>query len=174
MSYERRHVHRTWKICYNCIKKRLNTLVFKCRTAHYRYYVEAYRSFSDSPPDHVFRDFLTFKIKVHHLIIVIRKVLYHFGPGDLDLFFKLRRHFCKVEFCPQRVIVDYRFSCYKVYHTGKSVFHTNRYLNRNSSGAKTLAHLVYDREKVRTYPIHFVDESYPGNMIFICLTPYCF
>ena len=171
--YDMRHVQRAGQIGHNRVEQWLHALVLKCRTAHYRYDVEADSGLTDDSLHHFKGNFAALKIELHHLVIIIGEHFKHFHSREGRLFLKLRRDIRAVEFRSQAVIINDRLFVNEIHHAGKAVFDTDRNLNGNRFCPQTLTHLVDDREEICAYPVHFVDECYPRYTVFVGLTPNC-
>ena len=59
----------------------------------------------------------------------------------------------------------------QIHQSSEIIFRTNGNLHGNRIGTKLVLDLFYNIKEISTGTVHFIDESNPGNIVFICLTP---
>ena len=60
----------------------------------------------------------------------------------------------------------------QIYHAGKTGFHADRQLQHQRHRPKAIHYHVDATIKIRPGPVHLVDKTYTGNVVFIGLTPH--
>ena len=169
----RRNIRRCRHVIDNSIKERLNAAIFIRSTADNRRHLTVNGSFSDNFFDLFDADFLTTEVFFHKLIIIFGTSLKEFIAIFLRDFSHIIRNFNLISNLAKIIFIDNGLHFDKIDNYFKSIFSTNRQLNRNCISVETITHHLNDVEEIRTGNVHFVDISHTRNIVTLRLTPDC-
>ena len=161
-------IDRRRKVIGDCIQKQLYSFIFIGGAAKDR----SDQDLQGSLPNCMFqqgdRNFFFIKVKLHDLFIEFS----HFLDDLCSCHFHLFKIFLRNGyFNPFEFFEFIGFPLNDIDDAGKVFFFPDLNLEWKGVGIKVFVHLVNHIRQIRSYPVHLVDKSNPGDPVAVSLVP---